>query len=118
MKRCLTFGLLFLGASLVHAQGILLKSGTIDTSRPLPEIETIEDPASDEIVLVQFPGQVTAEQEKALREASLRVPPPEGAPTGSTRWSRCCSMILLRGPIPCRSVLSTCRAAGSRSRSW
>jgi subtilisin family serine protease len=73
MKRTLTFGLLLLGASLVHAQGILLKSGTIDTSRPLPEIETVEDPSADEIVLVQFPGPVTAEQMKALRAASLRL---------------------------------------------
>jgi hypothetical protein len=73
MKRYLTFGVLVLSASLVHAQGILLKSGTIDTSRPAPETETVDDAAADEIVLVQFPGPVTAEQEKALREASLRV---------------------------------------------
>jgi subtilisin family serine protease len=73
MKRTFAFGLLLLGASLVHAQGILLESGTIDTSRPLPEIETVEDPSADEIVLVQFPGPVTAEQMKALRAASLRV---------------------------------------------
>jgi hypothetical protein len=92
MKKTLTIGLLLLTASLVHAEGIRLKSGTIDTSRPLPEIEEIAEPASEEIVLVQFPGPVTAEQEKALREASLRVYAylPENAflvrmPTGARR---------------------------------
>jgi hypothetical protein len=73
MKKHLVFGLLLLGPGLVHAQGIRLRSGTIDTSRPLPEIETLADPFADEIVLVQFPGPVTAEQEKALHENSLRV---------------------------------------------
>jgi subtilisin family serine protease len=73
MTKYLAPGLLLLTASLVHAQGILLKSGTIDTSQPIPEIETIEDLTSDEFVLVQFPGPVTAEQMKALRATSLRV---------------------------------------------
>ncbi|MES1243865.1 MAG: S8 family serine peptidase [Acidobacteriota bacterium] len=71
MKKSLAFGL-FLAASLVHAEGILLKSGTIDTSRPLPEVEAVDGTAG-EIVLVQFPGPVTERQERALREASLRV---------------------------------------------
>ena len=93
MKRILTFGLLLLAASLVHAQGILLKSGTIDTSRPMPEVEALDE--GDQIVLVQFPGPVTAEQEKALREASLRVYAylPENAflvkmPAGARRQAR------------------------------
>ena len=94
IMKTLTFGLLLLTASLVHAEGILLRSGTIDTSRPLPETGALEGTA-DEIALVQFPGPVTAEQEKALREASLRVYTylPENAflvkmPAGARRQAR------------------------------
>ncbi len=72
MTRHFTLGVLLLSASLAQAQGILLRSGTVDTSRSLPEIETAAD-SRDEILLVQFPGPVTEAQEEALRKASLRV---------------------------------------------
>ncbi len=79
--------LLLLGSSLVQAQPavsaadsklILLNSQAIDTSRPQPAIAEAlqarsDDPYADEVVLVKFAGPVTARQDKALREASLRV---------------------------------------------
>lgn len=84
--------LLLLGSSLVQAQPagpagdesrlILLNSHVVDTGRPVSTITAeiaeplrvrADDPHADEVVLVKFPGPVTAEQEKALREASLRV---------------------------------------------
>jgi Subtilase family len=57
---------------------ISLESAVIDTSRPLPAIpEALRvgpgDTVEDEIVLVKFPGPVTARQERALRAASLQV---------------------------------------------
>ena len=61
---------------------ISLNSRVIDTSRPEAAIteevaEALrvrpEDSVEDEIVLVKFPGPVTARQIKALRAASLRV---------------------------------------------
>jgi hypothetical protein len=60
---------------------ISLNSRVIDTSRPEPETPEIaealrvrpEDAIEDEIVLVKFPGPVTARQVKALKAASLRV---------------------------------------------
>jgi hypothetical protein len=57
---------------------ISLNSRVIDTSRPQPAIaEELrvrpEDSIEDEIMLVKFPGPVTARQIKALRAASLRV---------------------------------------------
>src|SRR5215208_696822 len=57
---------------------ISLNSRVIDTSRPQPAIaEELrvrpEDSIQDEIMLVKFPGPVTARQIKALRAASLRV---------------------------------------------
>src|SRR5215210_3791746 len=80
---------LLLGSTLVQAQPkaadesrlILLNSHVIDTSRPRPQTLTIPealrlpgvDPKADEIVLVKFPGPITAQQEKALRAASLQV---------------------------------------------
>jgi hypothetical protein len=77
--------LLLLGSTLVQAQPatdesklILLNSHTIDVTRPQPEIaESLrartDDPYADEVVLVKFAGPITPKQEKALREASLRV---------------------------------------------
>ncbi len=77
--------LLFLGSTLVQAQPvandsqlILLNSRVIDTSRPQAEISEAlrvrtDDPSADEVVLIKFPGPITAAQEKALRAASLRV---------------------------------------------
>ena len=77
---------LLLGSSLAQAQTqaadesrlILLNSHVIDTGRSLPAIpEALRapggDPAAGETVLVKFPGPITAQQEKALREASLEV---------------------------------------------
>ncbi len=57
---------------------ISLESTVIDTSRPRPAIpEALRvgpgDTVEDEIVLVKFPGPITARQEQALRAASLRV---------------------------------------------
>jgi len=57
---------------------ISLSSRVIDTSRPEPEIaEGLRADSvaagEDEIVLVKFPGPVTARQVKALRAASLQV---------------------------------------------
>jgi len=57
---------------------ISLVSRVIDTSRPEPEISAAlrvrpEDAVEDEIVLVKFPGPVTARQVEALRAASLSV---------------------------------------------
>ena len=57
---------------------ISLNSRVIDTSRPEPEIAEAlrvrpEDTVEDEIVLVKFPGPVTARQVKSLRAASLRI---------------------------------------------
>ncbi len=80
--------LLLLGSTLVQAQPaalaqdesklILLNSHTIDVTRPQPEISEAlrartDDPYADEVVLVKFAGPITPKQEKALREASLRV---------------------------------------------
>ncbi len=81
--RCLTL-LALLGGGLAQASDesriISLNSFTIDTSRPVPAVaESLAAPVDraldemPEIVLVKFPGPVTARQEKALREASLRV---------------------------------------------
>ncbi|MFL6200957.1 MAG: S8 family serine peptidase, partial [Thermoanaerobaculia bacterium] len=77
---------LLLGSSLAQAQAqaadesrlILLNSHVIDTGRSLPAIpEALRapgaDPAAGETVLVKFPGPITAQQERALREASLEV---------------------------------------------
>ncbi|HWM91567.1 MAG TPA: S8 family serine peptidase [Thermoanaerobaculia bacterium] len=80
---------LLLGSSLVQAQPkaadesrlILLNSHIIDTSRPRPATLAIpealrlpgDDPKADEIVLLKFPRPITAQQEKALRAASLQV---------------------------------------------
>ncbi len=64
------------------ANFISLNSRVIDTSRPEAAItETVdeallvrpEDAIEDEIVLVKFPGPVTARQVKALKAESLRV---------------------------------------------
>ncbi|HEX4963445.1 MAG TPA: S8 family serine peptidase [Thermoanaerobaculia bacterium] len=59
------------------ASVIALSSRLIDTSRPepaLPEaLRASGDPREDEIVLIKFPGPVTARQVQALRAASLRV---------------------------------------------
>jgi len=57
---------------------ISLNSRVIDTSRPGPAISEAlrarpEDSIEDEIVLVKFPGPVTARQIKALNAESLRV---------------------------------------------
>ncbi len=57
---------------------ISLESTVIDTSRPQPAIpEALRvgpgDTVEDEVVLVKFPGPITARQERALRAASLRV---------------------------------------------
>lgn len=57
---------------------ISLNSRVIDTSRPETEIAEAlrvrpEDAIEDEILLVKFPGPVTARQMKALRAESLRV---------------------------------------------
>lgn len=81
--------LLLLGSSLVQAQPagdesrlILLNSHVVDTSRPESALAAgiaeplrlrADDPRAGEVVLVKFPGPVTADQERALREASLRV---------------------------------------------
>jgi hypothetical protein len=83
--------LLFLGSSLAQAQPavsapqaadnsklILLNSQAIDTGRPQPAIADAlqarnDNPYADEVVLVKFAGPITARQDKALREASLRV---------------------------------------------
>ncbi|HEX3130208.1 MAG TPA: S8 family serine peptidase, partial [Thermoanaerobaculia bacterium] len=77
--------LLLLGSTLVQAQPaadesrlILLNSHTIDVTRPQPAIaESLQartdNPYADEVVLVKFAGPITPKQEKALREASLRV---------------------------------------------
>jgi subtilisin family serine protease len=61
-----------------EATDIVLRSRTIDTSRPEPAIpEALRaraaGPGEDEIVLVKFPRPVTARQVQALRAASLRV---------------------------------------------
>jgi hypothetical protein len=77
---------LFLGSSLAQAQApaadesrlILLNSHVIDTGRPMPAIpEALRAPGNlqnaSETVIVKFPGPITAQQEKALREASLEV---------------------------------------------
>jgi len=77
---------LLLGSSLAQAQAqaadesrlILLNSHVIDTGRSLPAIpEALRapgaDPAAGETVIVKFPGPITAQQERALREASLEV---------------------------------------------
>jgi hypothetical protein len=60
------------------AQAISLRSGAIDTSRPQPAIPEglrarAAGPREEELVLVQFPGPVSAHQLQALREASVRV---------------------------------------------
>ena len=58
------------------ATAIALKSRLIDTSRPqpvLPEALRAKASQEDEIVLVKFPGPVTARQVKALRAASVRI---------------------------------------------
>ena len=91
MKRRVLCGwsaaLLLLGSSLAqaHAQAadesrlILLNSHVIDTGRPMPAIpEALRAPIGNvedagETVIVKFPRPVTAQQEKALREASLEV---------------------------------------------
>jgi hypothetical protein len=57
---------------------ISLRSGAIDTSRPEPAIpEALRaksaDAREDQVVLVKFPGPVTAHQIQALRDASVRV---------------------------------------------
>jgi hypothetical protein len=57
---------------------ISLSSGAIDTSRPQPAIPEAlrarpEEATGDEIVMVKFPGPVTARQIRALRAASVRV---------------------------------------------
>ena len=57
---------------------IALKSRLLDTSRPEPALpEALRarpaDSIADEVVLVKFPGPVTARQVQALRAASLQV---------------------------------------------
>jgi hypothetical protein len=57
---------------------ISLASQTIDVSRPVPEPPAAlraepARPGEEEIVLVKFPGPVTARQAEELRAASLRV---------------------------------------------
>jgi hypothetical protein len=57
---------------------ISLRSGVIDTSRPEPAIpEALRarpaDAREDQVMLVKFPGPVTAHQIQALRDASVRV---------------------------------------------
>jgi hypothetical protein len=75
---------LLLGSSLAQAQApaadesrlILLNSHVIDTGRPMPGIPEALRAAGDDsgqIVIVKFPGPITAQQEKALRAASLEV---------------------------------------------
>lgn len=61
-----------------ESKTIALNSVVIDTSRPLPALpEPLlagpEAAAQDEVLLVQFPGPITARQAKALEEASLRI---------------------------------------------
>lgn len=87
MKRRVLCGwsavVLLLGSSLAQAQAqadesrlILLNSHVIDTGRPVPVIPEALRAAGDktaETVIVKFPGPITAQQEKALREASLEV---------------------------------------------
>jgi len=67
-----------LGQEARPATVISLNSGVIDTSRPQPAIAEAlrvrpEDSIEDEIVLVKFPGPVTARQIRALRAESLQV---------------------------------------------
>ncbi|HSS76613.1 MAG TPA: S8 family serine peptidase, partial [Thermoanaerobaculia bacterium] len=57
---------------------IALKSRVLDTSRPEPVLPEVlralpADATADEVVLVKFPGPVTARQVQALRAASLQV---------------------------------------------
>ncbi|MFL6291617.1 MAG: S8 family serine peptidase [Thermoanaerobaculia bacterium] len=57
---------------------ISLRSGAIDTGRPQPALPEglrarAASPREEELVLVQFPGPVTAHQLQALRDASVRV---------------------------------------------
>ncbi|HEX4952414.1 MAG TPA: S8 family serine peptidase [Thermoanaerobaculia bacterium] len=57
---------------------ISLASGAIDTRRTVPEpAESLRarpaEPGEDEVLLVKFPGPVTARQAKALRAASRRI---------------------------------------------
>jgi subtilisin family serine protease len=54
---------------------ISLHSQVIDTSRPAPELpEALKAiPGEDEVVLIKFPGPVTARQIQAVRAASLRI---------------------------------------------
>ncbi|HEX3129172.1 MAG TPA: S8 family serine peptidase [Thermoanaerobaculia bacterium] len=66
------------GSHLSAATVISLRSVAIDTSRPEPAIpEALRarpaDAREDQVVLVQFPGPVTAHQIQALRDASVRV---------------------------------------------
>lgn len=90
-KKVLSFSLLFLAGLCLRlpaqesasldaraATVISLKSGVIDTSRPEPALpEALRarpaEPTADEVVLVKFPGPVTARQVQALRAASLQV---------------------------------------------
>ncbi|MFY9823181.1 MAG: hypothetical protein WAM82_17495 [Thermoanaerobaculia bacterium] len=60
------------------ATAISLRSRIVDTSRPEPALpEALRarpaDATADEVVLVKFPGPVTARQVQALRGASLQV---------------------------------------------
>ncbi|MES1244753.1 MAG: S8 family serine peptidase [Acidobacteriota bacterium] len=60
------------------ATAISLRSGVIETSRPEPALpEALRArpaaPGEDQVVLVKFPGPVTAHQIQALRDASVRV---------------------------------------------
>jgi hypothetical protein len=78
---CLVWLLLLAVSPALRAQEpavIHLSSGIIDTRAPeanVPEPlrSRPEDDVFDQIVLVQFPGPVTARQVRALRAASLRV---------------------------------------------
>jgi hypothetical protein len=83
-RKVWSLSLLMLAAfcPLVRAQdpatAIALNSRVIDTRRPepvLPEALRVQSAGSreDEIVLVKFPGPVTARQIEALRAASLQV---------------------------------------------
>lgn len=59
------------------SRAILLNSQVIDTDRAEPripkELRARVERGADEVVLVQFPGPVTAGQERALRSQSVRI---------------------------------------------
>src|SRR5690349_17548476 len=75
MKKVWILSLLLLAALCPHlaaqTPAIALRSGAIDTSRP--QLALPASPREEEVVLIQFPGPVSAHQLQALCDAAVRV---------------------------------------------